>query len=165
MSIVRVVSSHPGSAPLTLERLNHLFGGSGSGAQFLDASSSPVEVAEKFKQSIFIGVGGTGQKILRRLKAKMYIRLNCGFLLPMVRWTRRPRKTLSHPWHRLCTKVASKYGFVHTPVMRCEVHAEVHKAGRLPCSHLIASWLPKTSLLSCDGRRKANGVVRFALLR
>ena len=107
MSIVRVVSSHPGSAPLTLERLNHLFGGSGSGAQFLDASSSPVEVAEKFKQSIFIGVGGTGQKILRRLKAKMYryglTALPC---FAMVALDTRPRKALSHPWPPTCTEVA-----------------------------------------------------------
>ena len=98
MSIVRVVSSHPGSAPLTLERLNHLFGGSGSGLSFWMPVQVTVEVAEKFKQSIFIGVGGTGQKILRRLKAKNVRWLNCFPVSPWLRWTRRPRKALSHPW-------------------------------------------------------------------
>ena len=170
MSIVRVVSSHPGSAPLTLERLNHLFGGSGSGAQFLDASSSPVEVAEKFKQSIFIGVGGTGQKILRRLKAKMYryglTALPCFAMVALDTAPKESAKS-SMATDYVQEVALDNMEFVHTPVTApAKFIAEVHKCWNDdPCSQPeLASWLPKDFAVGAvtAGAEAKRAVGRFA---
>lgn len=170
MSTVRVVSSHPGGGPLTLERLSHLFGGSGSDIQFVDAGSSPVRVADKFRQSIFIGVGGTGQKILRRLKAKMYrYGLNTLPCFAMVALDTAPKESAKQSLNGgFVQEVAlDNMEFVHTPVTApARFIAEVHKCWNGdPCSqNELASWLPKDFAVGAvtAGAEAKRAVGRFA---
>lgn len=51
-----------------MDKLNEVFSNS---FRFDDASSTPQPLCQQFRKAIFIGIGGTGQNVIRRLKAKM----------------------------------------------------------------------------------------------
>ncbi len=153
-------------APVKVNELNSLFSGplDQRRFEFKDACRTPVKTCEEFRRTVFIGIGGTGQKVLRRFKAKLsrygLTDLPCFSLLAIDTAPQESENSKSQvPLSRnefVCTQVPNPTQYI----------AEVQKYWRgEPCAKReLASWLPPdfSTMAVMDGASARRAVGRFA---
>lgn len=167
MTVVRVWEPDPSRAVLKVNELNKLFSGPSDKPrfEFEDAWKAPVKTCGEFRRTVFIGIGGTGQKVLRRFKAKLsrygLAHLPCFSLLAI---DTAPQESVHDPQSEV---PLSRNEFVCAQVPNpTQYIAEVQKHWRgEPCAKReLASWLPPefSTIAVMDGASARRAVGRFA---
>lgn len=141
---MRVWSHDQTKAPLKVDDLNRIFAGAHDRFTFTDAHDTPVPISERFKRTVFVGIGGTGQKVLRRLKARMsqygVSKLPCFAMLGI---DTTPQETIND-FNLECALDAQEYicAQVSAPARFLDmVHANWR--GESTYQGELASWLPR----------------------